>query len=61
LKRELFDISSPLPEPMARQARAKGYQIGAGARGYAYNADFVTLIDFLDVGTRAVQDRMETT
>jgi hypothetical protein len=60
LKRELFDISSPLPEPMARHARAKGYQIGAGARGYAYNADFVTLIDFLDVGTRAVQDRMET-
>jgi hypothetical protein len=45
---------------MACQAKAKGYQIGAGARGYAYNADFVTLIDFLDVGTRAVQDRMET-
>jgi len=60
LKRELFDLSSPLPAAMARQAQAKGYQLGAGARGYVYNADLVTLIDFLDVGTRAVQDRMET-
>ena len=59
LARELFDISSPLPEPMRQQAVAKGYQTGQGARGYAFNADLVTLIDFLDIGTRVIQDRLE--
>ncbi len=58
--RELYDLSSLLSEPMQRQAQAKGYPIEPGARGYAINADLVTLIDFLDIGTRAVQDRMET-
>lgn len=60
LARELFDMSSALPEPMARQAQAKGYTVNPGARGYAFGADLVTMIDFLDIGTRAVQDRMET-
>jgi hypothetical protein len=59
LARELYDLSSPLPEPMRRQAQAKGYQLESGARGYVYNADLVTMIDFLDIGTRAVQDRTE--
>jgi hypothetical protein len=59
LARELFDLSSPLPEPMRRQASAKGYHLESGARGYVYNADLVTMIDFLDIGTRAVQDRTE--
>jgi hypothetical protein len=52
-------MSSLLPEPMRRQAQAKGYQIGSGARGYVFNADLVTMIDFLDIGTRTMQDRME--
>ncbi|MFQ5855308.1 MAG: vWA domain-containing protein [Anaerolineae bacterium] len=60
LARELCDMSSQLPEPMRRQAQAKGYAVGPSARGYAFNADLVTLIDFLDIGTRVVQDRMET-
>ena len=59
LARELFEMSSPLPEPMRQQALAKGYQTGPGARGYAFNADLVTLIDFLDIGTRVIQDRLE--
>jgi hypothetical protein len=59
LARELYDMSSQLPEPMRRQAQAKGYNLGAGARGYVFNADLVTMIDFLDIGTRAIQDRME--
>lgn len=59
LARELFDMSSALPEPMRRQAIAKGYDTGIGARGYAFNADLVTMIDFLDIGTRVIQDRME--
>lgn len=57
--KELYDISSPLPDPMRRLAQAKGYPIEPGARGYACNADLVTMIDFLDIGTRVVQDRME--
>ncbi len=60
LAHELFDISSPLPEPMLRRAQAKGYPVEPGARGYVFNADQVALIDFLDVGTRAIQDRVET-
>jgi hypothetical protein len=59
LARELYDISSPLPEPMRRQAIAKGYEAQPGARGYAFNADIVTMIDFLDIGTRVIQDRLE--
>jgi hypothetical protein len=59
LARELYGMSSPLPEPMRRQAQAKGYNLGPGARGYVFNADLVTMIDFLDIGTRAIQDRME--
>lgn len=57
--RELYEMSSPLPPPMSRMAQAKGYQLQQGARGYAFNADLVTMIDFLDIGTRAIQDRME--
>ena len=59
LARELYELSTPLPDPMRRQAQAKGYQLETGARGYVYNADLVTMIDFLDIGTRAVQDRTE--
>jgi len=59
LARELYDISSALPDLLRSQAQAKGYQVGDGARGYAFNADLVTMIDFLDIGTRAIQDRME--
>ena len=59
LARELFDMSSPLPDLMYRVAKGKGYQLEDGARGYVYNADLVTMIDFLDIGTRAVQDRAE--
>jgi hypothetical protein len=59
LARELYDMSSPLPDLLRRQAQAKGYYVGDGARGYAFNADLVTMIDFLDIGTRVVQDRME--
>jgi hypothetical protein len=55
----LYEMSSPLPPVMTALARAKGYQLDAGARGYVYNAQQVTMIEFLDIGTRAAQDRME--
>lgn len=60
LSRELYDISSPMPEKMLRYAKEKGYQVGPGARGYVFNADLVTMIDFLEIGSRAdLSDRSE--
>lgn len=60
LARELYEISSPMPEKMLRYATEKGYQVGAGARGYVFNADLVTMVDFLEIGSRAdLSDRSE--
>jgi hypothetical protein len=51
--RQLFQMSSVLPEPMINKARADGQDLEPNARGMAYNADMVSLIKFLDMGTRA--------
>jgi hypothetical protein len=51
--RTLFKMSSVLPEAIVERARAAGQQIEPNARGMAYNADMVSLIKFLDMGTRA--------
>lgn len=59
LARELFEMSSAMPDVMRRLAGGKGYSLSPGSRGYVFNADIVTMIAFLDVGTQAVQDRME--
>jgi hypothetical protein len=48
----LFALSSPLPDNISASAQAEGYPIGPGARGFAFNADLVELIRFLDIGTR---------
>lgn len=49
---ELFEMSSPLPEPMIRNARAARMPVEPGARGFVFNADFATLVKFLTVGTQ---------
>jgi len=59
LSSELYEMSSTLPDPMLRMAAGKGYSLQPDSRGYVFNADIVTMIDFLDIGTQAVQDRME--
>ena len=59
LARTLFDISSPIPGPMYRHAFAMGHSIDPGARGLLFNGDQVTTIDFLDIGTHVIQDRVE--
>ena len=51
--RQLFQMSSVLPESMVKKARADGQDLETNARGMAYNADMVALIKFLDMGTRA--------
>lgn len=50
--KRLYQLSSPLPDFMQRIAAAEGFAVGAGARGFAFNADMVTVIQFLDIGTR---------
>lgn len=53
LARALFHMSSVLPEPFVRHATAEGLHLQSGARGMAFNADMVCLIQFLNMGTQA--------
>jgi hypothetical protein len=53
----LFSISSILPPSMRELARAEGFNLGPEARGFAFNADLVELIRFLDIGTRGTNMR----
>lgn len=56
--RELYQMSSVLPDMMRRRASERGYEVEPGARGYVLHADAATLIDFLEIGgTRAVDVR----
>lgn len=55
--RQLFQMSSVLPEAIREKARAQGQELEPNARGMAYNANMVSLIKFLDMGTRAATMR----
>jgi hypothetical protein len=48
----LFQMSSLLPPHMQDIAKQEGLQISENSRGFAFNADLVSLIKFLDIGTR---------
>jgi hypothetical protein len=48
----LFRISSPLPPRLRESAVSSGYPAPEGARGFVFNADLVSVIRFLDIGTR---------
>jgi len=50
--RLLFRMSSPLPPPMHDAARESGLHVGAGTRGFVFNADIDSVIRSLDIGTR---------
>jgi len=50
--RLLFRLSSPLPPGMWKQAKTSGLPVAEGARGFVFNADLVSVIQFLDIGTR---------
>ena len=50
--RLLFQLSSPLPEFMRGVAQQEGFPVCDGARGFVFNADMVSVIQFLDIGTR---------
>ncbi len=49
---QLFGISSPMPDPMIRNAQAAGFNITPGARGFVFGAGLEALVKFLDIGTR---------
>jgi hypothetical protein len=48
----LFRLSSPLPSYMQAIARQEGLPVSEMSRGFAFNADMVGLIRFIDIGTR---------
>lgn len=48
----LFNMSSPLPEYMRKMVGQEGIDISYNTRGFVFNADLVSVIRFLDIGTR---------
>jgi hypothetical protein len=56
--RRLFQMSSELPAKMRAAAEADHMNVAAGARGFAFQADLVELIKFLDIGTQMVNQNL---
>jgi hypothetical protein len=52
--RSLFEMSSELPPHMRAYAANNHYNVSEGSRGFVYNSDIVSLVQFLDIGTRAL-------
>jgi hypothetical protein len=52
--RNLFEMSTELPPNMRAYAASNHYDVSEGSRGFVYNSDIVSLIQFLDIGTRAL-------
>jgi hypothetical protein len=53
----LFRISSELPPKLLEAAQSEGFPGTPGTRGFVFNADLVSVIRFLDVGTRVARGR----
>lgn len=51
----LFRMSSKLPPRLFDAARADKFPIQPEARGFVFNADLVSVVRFLDIGTRVAQ------
>jgi hypothetical protein len=52
----LFNMSSILPEKIRGEAQKLSYAVSPQTRGFAFNTDLVDLIQFLDIGTKKLQD-----
>lgn len=50
--KQLFNMSSLLPEHIRSAAEQEGYGVSEHSRGFVFNADIVSVIRFLDIGTR---------
>jgi hypothetical protein len=53
--RMLFRMSSELPPGLQEVARGDGFRIEPTSRGFVFNADLVSVIRFLHIGTRVAQ------
>jgi hypothetical protein len=51
--RGLFNLSSVLPPGMKSYAQQQGISASEGTRGFVFNADMTSVVQFLDIGTRA--------
>lgn len=49
----LFNMSSTLPEHMRTYAQQQGIAVSEATRGFVFNADITSIVQFLDIGTRA--------
>ena len=54
--RTLFQMSSVLPPTLVARAQKMKQELEPNARGMVYNADMVSLINFLELGTRSATD-----
>ncbi len=53
----LFEMSSILPPRLVDEARREGFVASERSRGFAFNADLRSLVQFLDIGTRTADLR----
>jgi hypothetical protein len=53
----LFEMSSVLPPRLVDEARREGFTTSERSRGFAFNADLRSLVQFLDIGTRTADLR----
>jgi len=51
----LFRMSSLLPDGLQNAARNEGFRVSPETRGFVFNADLISVIRFLDIGTKAAQ------
>jgi hypothetical protein len=49
----LFSIASVLPDGMRTYTQQQGIPVSDGTRGFVFNADMTSVVQFLDIGTRA--------
>jgi len=52
LAKTLFAASSVLPESFVRAAQQMGIPASEGARGFVFNGDAASVVQFFDIGTR---------
>jgi hypothetical protein len=56
--RRLFRMSSLLPPPVRGTAQREGFAVTDSTRGFVFNADLVSVVRFLDIGTRVDMKNM---
>ncbi len=57
--REMFEMSSVIPDSMLAIAKEEYQNVDTGARAYVYNANLEDLIRLLDIGTRVVYNKVK--